>query len=189
MSLISCIATKRQLDLCFTQTYVTHHKLGRFNEIGSHIAHMSVNEINYRTQSANDASIQRAWLLVDAADQVLGRLASQVATLIRGKHKPNFTPHINGGDKVVVINADKVRLTSNKWSKKQYVSHTGYPGGQKKATPQQVKERFPVRIIEHAVKGMLPKNKLGRKLFHNLFVYAGSAHDHAAQKPKKITLR
>jgi large subunit ribosomal protein L13 len=149
----------------------------------------SVDHISYKTKSVNRENAQKEWVLIDAETQILGRLASQVAAMIKGKHKPSFTPHVDCGDNVVVINADKIRLTGAKWDKKQYISYTGYPGGQKTTTPRQLKEKFPTRIIEHAVKGMLPKNKLGRRLFHNLFVYAGPEHEHEAQKPKNITLK
>ena len=145
--------------------------------------------ISYKTKSVNRDHTQKEWVLVDADKQPLGRLASQVAALIRGKHKPSFSPHIDCGDNVIVINADKICLTGDKWNKKQYTSHTGYPGGQKTTTPRQLKEKFPARIIEHAVKGMLPKNRLGRKLFHNLFVYVGPKHAHVAQKPRNFTLK
>jgi len=148
-----------------------------------------VDPISYKTQSVNRQNVSKEWVLIDAEAQTLGRLASQVAAMIRGKHKPSFTPHVDCGDNVIVINADKIHLTGNKWDKKQYVSHTGYPGGQRTTTPRRLKEKFPIRIIEHAVKGMLPKNRLGRKLFHNLFVYAGPSHDHTAQQPKHITLK
>ncbi len=148
-----------------------------------------VDHISYKTKSVNRENVQKEWILVDAEKQALGRLASQVAAMIRGKHKPSFTPHVDCGDNVIVINADKIHLTGKKYNKKRYISHTGYPGGQRTVTPRQLKERFPLRIIEHAVKGMLPKNRLGRKLFHNLFVYAGPEHEHAAQKPKNITLK
>ena len=147
-----------------------------------------MDSISYKTTSANQATVQKDWVLVDAAGQPLGRLASQVAAIIRGKHKPSFTPHVDCGDHVIVINAEKVHLTGNKWEDKQYVRHTGYPGGQKTTTPRQVREKFPIRLIEHAVKGMLPKNRLGRQLFHHLFVYAGPDHNHAAQQPQKMTL-
>ena len=144
--------------------------------------------LSYKTPSANQQSVNKAWILVDAKGQTLGRLASQVATIIRGKNKPYFTPHVDCGDNVVIINAAKIRLTGKKWDQKQYVSHTGYPGGQRITTPRQLKTKFPTRIIEHAVRGMLPKNRLGRRLFHNLFVYAGQEHIHAAQQPKEIRL-
>ena len=144
--------------------------------------------LSYKTQSANQQSVDKEWILVDAKRQILGRLASQVAAIIRGKHKACFTPHVDCGDNVIVINADKVRLTGKKWDQKQYISHTGYPGGQRTTTPRRLKAKFPTRIIEHAVRGMLPKNRLGRRLFHNLFVYAGQEHSHAAQQPKEIKL-
>mmetsp|Transcript_4512 Transcript_4512/g.10207 ORF Transcript_4512/g.10207 Transcript_4512/m.10207 type:complete len:150 (-) Transcript_4512:5592-6041(-) len=148
-----------------------------------------MSNVHYRTKSVSWTDVQKAWILIDAKAQTLGRLASQVAVRIRGKHKPNFTPHVDCGDNVIVINAEKVHLTGRKWNKKQYITHTGYPGGQKTTTPRRLRERFPTRIIEHAVKGMLPKNKLGRKLFRNLFVYAGPAHKHTAQKPKQLILK
>lgn len=144
--------------------------------------------LSYKTQSINKEAIEKIWVLVDAKGQTLGRLASQVAAIIRGKNKPYFTPHVDCGDNVVVINAEKIRLTGKKWNDKQYISHTGYPGGQRSTSPRQMKEQFPTRIIEHAVKGMLPKNKLGRRIFHNLFVYAGQDHAHAAQQPIEIKL-
>jgi large subunit ribosomal protein L13 len=149
----------------------------------------SVDHISYKTRSVSRELAQKEWVLIDANEQTLGRLASQVAAMIRGKHKPSFTPHVDCGDNVIVINADKIRLTGEKWDKKQYISHTGYPGGQKKMTPRQLKEKFPTRVIERAVKGMLPKNRLGRRLFHNLFVYVGTEHGHVAQKPKNIILK
>ena len=129
--------------------------------------------INYNTKASNQATVQKNWVLVDAKEQVLGRLASQIAAIIRGKHKPYFSPHVACGDHVIVINAGKVRLTRKKWDTKQYVTHTGYPGGQRKVSPREVKAKTPVRIIEYAVKGMLPKNKLGRKFFHNHLTTSG----------------
>ncbi|MEL6539380.1 MAG: 50S ribosomal protein L13 [Bacteroidota bacterium] len=145
--------------------------------------------ISYKTCSANKQSVQKEWILVDATAQSLGRMASQIAAMIRGKYKPSFTPHVDCGDNVIVVNAEKVLLTGDKWNSKQYISHTGYPGGQRVTTPRRLRERFPERIIEHAVRGMLPKRRLGRKLFTNLFVYAGPAHKHAAQNPREITLK
>ena len=130
--------------------------------------------------------MQKEWVLVDAQDEILGRLASQIASLIRGKHKTNFTPHVDCGDNVIVINAEKVRFTGRKMTDKVYVRHTGYPGGQRFTTPRQLLEKHPERIIEHAVKGMLPKNRLGRRLFTNLHVYVGDQHPHASQQPKEI---
>jgi len=145
-----------------------------------------VNTLSYKTISANEATVEKGWVVVDAENQVLGRFASQVARIIRGKHKANYTPHVDCGDRVIVINADKIRLTGKKWDKKEYVWHTGYPGGQRRSTPRIEFEKSPKRLIEKAVKGMLPKNRLGRKLFNNLFVYTGSEHPHEAQHPKEI---
>ena len=127
-------------------------------------------------------------MVVDAEAQVLGRLASEVAKMIRGKHKPNFTPHVDCGDNVIVINADKVRMTGKKWDDRVYLRYTGYPGGQRATTPRQLKEKSSTLLVERAVRGMLPKNRLGRAIFHNLKVYAGAEHPHAAQEPKKITI-
>ena len=124
--------------------------------------------------------------MVDAENQILGRLCSEIAKIIRGKHKPSFTPHVDCGDQVIVINADKVRLTGKKMTDKVYIRHTGYPGGQRFSTPREVLVKNPRGVVEAAVKGMLPKNRLGRELFHNLFVYAGPSHPHAAQQPKEI---
>ncbi len=146
-----------------------------------------MNTLSYRTISANKVTAQKEWVVVDAQGEVLGRLASQIARLIRGKHKTNFTPHVDCGDNVIVINADKVRLTGSKMTDKVYVRHTGYPGGQRFTTPRQVLDKFPERVIEHAVKGMLPKNRLGRRLFTNLYVYAGNQHPHEAQQPTPVT--
>ncbi len=147
-----------------------------------------MNTLSYKTVSANKATVDKEWVLVDAADQTLGRLASEVAILLRGKHKPNFTPHVDCGDNVVIINADKIRLTSNKWDQKEYVRHTGYPGGQRFTNARLLMSKKPTAMVEKAVSGMLPKNRLGRQLFRNLMVYAGSEHPHQAQKPKVINL-
>lgn len=145
-----------------------------------------MNTLSYKTVSANKATVSKEWVLVDADGQTLGRLASKIAKLIRGKHKPNFTPHIDCGDNVVVINAEKVSLTGKKWIQKKYVRHTGYPGGQRSLSARELFERNPIRLVEKAVKGMLPKNILGRALFKNLYVYAGSEHKHQAQSPVAI---
>ncbi len=147
-----------------------------------------MNTLSYKTVSANKATVDKEWVLVDAADQTLGRLASEVAILLRGKHKPNFTPHVDCGDNVVIINADKIRLTGNKWDQKEYVRHTGYPGGQRFTNARLLMSKKPTAMVEKAVSGMLPKNRLGRQLFRNLMVYAGSEHPHQAQKPKVINL-
>lgn len=145
-----------------------------------------MNTLSYKTISANKATVTKDWVVVDAQDVVLGRLSSEVAKLIRGKHKPNFTPHVDCGDNVIVINSDKIKLTGNKWDEKEYVRHSGYPGGQKKMTPRQLMAKSSTRIVEKAVRGMLPKNRLGRALFGNLYVYEGAEHPHEAQNPKEI---
>ena len=144
--------------------------------------------LSYKTVSANKATVNKEWLLVDAENEILGRLSSEIAKLIRGKHKPYFTPHVDCGDHVVVINAGKVRLTGNKWEGREHFSYTGYPGGQKRTTPKEIMAKKPTALVEKSVKGMLPKNKLGRKLFKNLHVFAGSEHLHQAQHLKKIKL-
>ena len=144
--------------------------------------------LSYKTVSANSATVNKEWVLVDADGQTLGRLASKIAKLIRGKHKPNFTPHVDCGDNVVVINAEKINLTGKKWTDKSYIRHTGYPGGQRSLTATEMFEKDPTRLVEKAVKGMLPKNILGSALFRNLYVYAGSEHNHEAQSPKAINL-
>jgi len=145
-----------------------------------------MSKVSYKTVSANKNTVQKNWVLVDVADQPLGRISSFIARLIRGKHKTNFTPHVDTGDYVVVINAEKVKLTGKKMTEKEYVSYTGYPGGQRFATPKELLQKHPERIVEHAVKGMLPKNKLGAALFTNLHVYAGTEHPHEAQKPETV---
>ncbi|MEM7380237.1 50S ribosomal protein L13 [Poritiphilus flavus] len=144
--------------------------------------------LSYKTISANKKTVDKQWLLVNAEGQTLGRLASKVAKLLRGKHKPNFTPHVDCGDNVVIINAEKISLSGNKWEDKTYIRHTGYPGGQRSRTAQELLEKNPASIVERAVKGMLPKNKLGAELFRNLRVYAGTEHDQEAQKPTEINL-
>jgi len=147
-----------------------------------------MNTLSYKTVSANKNTVTKEWVLVNAENQTLGRLASEVAKLLRGKHKPNFTPHVDCGDNVVVINAEKVRLTGNKWDAKQYIRHSGYPGGQSSLTAKELMERKPTAMFEKAVKGMLPKNKLGAELFRNLYVYEGEEYEQKAQKPKEIKL-
>ncbi len=147
-----------------------------------------MNTLSYKTVSANKATVDKQWVLVDADGQTLGRLASKVAKLVRGKHKPNFTPHVDCGDNVVIINAEKIQLTGNKWSDKSYIRHTGYPGGQRSLSATELFEKDPIRLIEKAVKGMLPKNKLGSALYRNLYVYAGAEHAQEAQQPKAINL-
>jgi large subunit ribosomal protein L13 len=147
-----------------------------------------VDTLSYKTVSANKATVTKEWVVIDATDQVLGRFASRIALILRGKHKPSYTPHVDCGDNVIVINADKVRLTGKKMTEKVYVRHTGYPGGQRFATPKELLTRKPLAVVEHAVKGMLPKNRLGAELFRNLFVYTGPEHPHEAQQPKEIHL-
>ncbi|MFT5738136.1 MAG: large subunit ribosomal protein L13 [Maribacter sp.] len=145
--------------------------------------------LSYKTISANKATVNKAWLLVDAEGQTLGRLSSKVANLLRGKHKPSFTPHVDCGDNVVIINAEKVTLSGNKWAEKTYLRYTGYPGGQRATTAIQLLEKNPASIVERAVKGMLPKNRLGAELFRNLKVYAGSEHGQEAQKPTAVNIK
>ena len=144
--------------------------------------------ISYKTISANKATVHKEWVLVDAEGQTLGRLASKIAILLRGKHKTNFTPHVDCGDNVIVINSEKINLSGNKWSEKTYIRHTGYPGGQRSLTATEMFEKDPTRLVEKAVKGMLPKNILGAALFRNLYVYAGTEHKQAGQEPKAINL-
>ncbi|MEE1348407.1 MAG: 50S ribosomal protein L13 [Bacteroidales bacterium] len=144
--------------------------------------------LSYKTVSANKANVDKQWLLIDATDQVLGRLASKVAKVIRGKNKPNFTPNVDCGDNVVIVNADKIRLTGNKLEGKVIFSYSGYPGGRHDKTAGEILAKDSRKLIEHAVKGMLPKNRLGAKLLKNLHVYAGAEHDQEAQQPKKIDL-
>lgn len=147
-----------------------------------------MNTNSFKTVSLNSSTADKQWVIIDADSQILGRMASEVAKMIRGKHKPSYTPHVDCGDNVIVVNADKIRLTGKKWTDKQYVRHTGYPGGQRIETPNSVKAKSSTILIEKAVKGMLPNNRLGRLLFKNLHVYEGVEHPHAAQKPKEVKL-
>ena len=144
--------------------------------------------LSYKTVSANKATVKKEWVLIDAENMVLGRLASEVARLLRGKHKPDFTPHVDCGDYVIVVNAEKVQLTGKKWTDRVHLRHSGYPGGQRAQSPKDILAKYPERLIEKAVKGMLPKNKLGSQLFRNLHVVAGPDHKYAAQNPKSIDL-
>jgi len=145
-----------------------------------------VNTLSYKTVSANKNTVNKKWIVVDAQGEILGRLSSNIAKVIRGKNKPGYTPHVDCGDNVIVINADKVKLTGNKLGDKVYVRYTGYPGGQRFISPKELLEKHPTRIIEKAVRGMLPKSRLGRALFKNLYVYAGNEHPHAAQNPVEV---
>lgn len=146
--------------------------------------------LSFKTISANKATAQKEWVVVDATDQVLGRLATRVAKLLRGKYKPSFTPHVDCGDNVIIVNAEKIQLTGNKLTEKEYLRYTGYPGGQKSTTPAEIlaKPNGPERIIRHAVKGMLPKNKLARRIITNLYIYEGPEHKHQGQTPKAIDI-
>ena len=145
--------------------------------------------LSYKTISANKATVSKEWVIVDAEGAVLGRLATLIANTLRGKHKTNFTPHVDCGDNVIVINAEKVVLTGEKWSDKQYIRHTGYPGGQRSVTAEEMLKKNPIGLVEKAVKGMLPRNRLGSALFRNMHVYAGASHPHEAQNPRKIELK
>ena len=148
-----------------------------------------MNTLSYKTVSANKATVEKEWVLVDAEGQTLGRLASVVALMLRGKHKTSFTPHVDCGDNVIVINAEKVALTGAKMTDKEYIRHTGYPGGQRIVKADALMKKNPTRLVEYAVKGMLPKNRLGNAIFKNLYVYEGPDHKHEAQKPKSIDLK
>lgn len=141
-----------------------------------------------KTYSAKPESVQREWFVVDADGKTLGRLAAEIAHRLRGKHKPEYTPHVDTGDYIVVLNAKKVRVTGNKSTQKTYYSHSGYPGGLKSATFEKLRESAPERVIETAVKGMLPKNPLGRAMFRKLKVYAGAEHPHTAQQPQELNI-
>lgn len=144
--------------------------------------------LSYKTISANKATVQKNWVVVDATDQILGRMGSKVAKLLRGKYKTNFTPHVDCGDNVIIINAEKVKLTGNKWNDRIYFSHTGYPGGQRETTPARVLAKDPLKLYKKVLLGMLPKNRLSDAIIGNLYVYAGNEHPHAAQNPTAIDL-
>ncbi len=144
--------------------------------------------LSYKTISANKNTVDKKWVLIDADGKTLGRLMSRVAVIVRGKHKPGFTPHVDCGDNVIIINSDKIHLTGNKWSDKVYVRHTGFPGGQRTTSAKEMYNKSSRLLIESALRGMLPKNKLGSKLFHNVFIYEGSEHPHQAQNPTEIKL-
>jgi large subunit ribosomal protein L13 len=147
-----------------------------------------VNSVSYKTSHLNELTAQKEWFVVDASQAPVGRLATRIANVIRGKHKPTYSPHVDGGDFVIVINAKNLRFTGKKMSDKVYTRHTGYPGGQRFSTPKSLIDQKSGRIVEHAVKGMLPKSRLGRRLFTRLFVYEGAEHPHAAQQPKELKL-
>jgi len=147
-----------------------------------------VDTLSYKTISANKETANKQWFVVDATNQVLGRFSSVIASILRGKHKTNFTPHVDCGDNVIVINAEKIRLTGKKLTDKEYISYSGYPGGQKVRSPKDILSKNPARLIEMAVKKMLPRNRLGNAIFNNLYVYAGPEHPHTAQQPKELKI-
>ena len=145
-----------------------------------------MNTLSYKTKSANAASVERKWHVIDVEGEVVGRVASKIATVLRGKHKPDFTPHFDNGDHVIVVNAEKVRFTGEKLTDKVYLRHTGYPGGQRKATPRDLMARKPERVLEMAIRGMLPRTKLGRAQIKKLHLHVGPEHTHSAQKPTEL---
>lgn len=147
-----------------------------------------MNTNSYKTVSLNDKTVNKEWVVIDAEGLVLGRLCTEVAMLLRGKRKPSYTPHVDCGDNVIIINAEKVQMTGNKWDDKMHIHHTGYPGGQRSIASKDLLVKNPTALVSKAVKGMLPKNRLGRALFRNLHVYAGTEHPHAGQQPKEIKL-
>jgi large subunit ribosomal protein L13 len=147
-----------------------------------------VNTLSYKTRSANKDTVLKEWFVVDATNEVLGRLSSKVAGILRGKYKTDYTPHVDCGDNVIIINAEKIRLTGNKMTNKKYIRHTGYPGGQKFETAEHIMRRNPVMLVENAIRGMLPKTRLGNAIFKNLYVYVGTKHPHQAQQPKELNI-
>ena len=144
--------------------------------------------LNYKTVSVNKATAQKEWVVIDAEGQFLGRMCTKVAKLLRGKYKPSYTPNVDCGDNVIIINADKVKLTGNKWNDRIYIRYTGFPGGQREMTPAQLLDKGADRLLRKVVKGMLPKNRLGAKLINNLHVFAGAEHNMQAQQPKQIDI-
>lgn len=147
-----------------------------------------MNTLSYKTVSVNKATVKKEWVVVDAEGQTLGRLAARVALVLRGKHKPAYTPHVDCGDNVIIINADKVVLTGQKWSDRVYLSYTGYPGGQREMTPERLMKKGADRLVLKVLKGMLPKNRLGAALLKNVRVYAGAEHGQEAQNPKVLDI-
>ena len=144
--------------------------------------------LSYKTISANKETVTKEWVVVDATDQILGRFCSKVAKLARGKYKPNFTPHVDCGDNVIIVNADKIKMTGNKWTERISLTFTGYPGGQREWTPKRMQEKGSKRHYQKVLKGMLPKNKLGNKILGNIYIYDGPDHPHQAQTPKVIDI-
>jgi len=145
-----------------------------------------VDTLSYKTKSAKKEEVVRKWYVIDAAGQPVGRMCTKIATVLRGKHKASYTPHVDTGDHVIVINAEQVRFTGDKWNQKEYITFSGYPGGQKRQKAVETREKYPERVIENAVRGMLPKTKLGRAMFKKLHVYAGAEHPHSTQKPEEF---
>jgi large subunit ribosomal protein L13 len=147
-----------------------------------------VDQLSYRTISANAKTVEKKWVVVDASNKILGRLSSQVANILQGKNKTSYTPNVDCGDNVIIINAEKIRLTGKKMTDKVYTRHTGHPGGQRFASPKELLAKDGRKVVEMAVKGMLPKNRLGSKLYTNLYVYEGGEHPHQAQQPTTIEI-
>lgn len=151
-----------------------------------HIKDKEVDTLSYKTKSQKKETVEHKWYIVDADGETVGRICSRIAAVLRGKHKPSYTPHVDCGDYVIVVNADKIRFTGQKGNQKQYLRHTGYPGGQRSKSARQLLAERPERVVENAVRGMLPKNRLGRAMYKKLFVYAGTEHPHAAQQPEEF---
>ncbi len=151
--------------------------------------HINVDSISYKTSYANKATIEKRWFVIDASDKVLGRLTSQIASTLLGKNKTDYTPHTDNGDCVIVLNAGKVKLSGSKLADKEYQTYSGYPGGQKRISAEDLVNKKPIALIENAVKGMLPKNRLGRQIFKSLYVYEGAEHPHQAQQPKELKIK
>ena len=147
-----------------------------------------MNTLSYKTVSANKATVNKQWYVIDADGEILGRLTSQVAKILRGKNKPDFTPHVDCGDNVIILNAHKIKLTGNKWADKTYISHTGYPGGQRTINAESLMAKKPTEMVRKAIKGMLPKNRLAAEQLKNVYIYDSTEHEHEAQKPKTIKL-
>ena len=147
-----------------------------------------MNTLSYKTKSAKNGEVERNWYVVDAEGEVVGRICSKIAHVLRGKHKPSYTPHVDTGDYIIVINAEKIRFTGNKWDQKEYITFSGYPSGQKRRVAKEMREKKPIAVVENAVRGMLPKTKLGRAMFKKLFVYDGAEHLHQAQQRKPLEI-
>lgn len=147
-----------------------------------------MNTLSYKTKSASRATLNKEWVIIDAKDSILGRLASEAAKLLRGKNKTNYTPHMDCGDHVIIINSQHIKLSGNKWVDREHFRHTGHPGGQRRETPEAIHEKNPIKLVEQSVKGMLPKTKLGRAIYKNLYVYPGHEHNHEAQQPREFKI-